>query len=106
MRLNPLSPHIYNSQLGLASAYFLAGRFEEAKSWAEAATGLLPKFVPAHFVLAACDAMSGRVQEARHVCAHAIELEPTARISNWRPYRRPEHVEKWVQAFRIAGMPE
>jgi TolB-like protein/Tfp pilus assembly protein PilF len=106
MRLNPLSPHIYNSQMGLASAYFLAGRFEEAKSWAEAAIRLLPKFVPAHFVLAACDAMSGRVQEARDICARAIELHPTARISTWRLYRRPEHVEKWAQAFRIAGMPE
>jgi TolB-like protein/tetratricopeptide (TPR) repeat protein len=109
MRLNPLDPRMYNSQTGLACAHFLAGRFGEATLWAEAAVGLLPSFVPAHFVLAACHAMSGRIGEARAVCARAVLLDPTvsiSSISSWRPYRRPEHVEKWAQAFRIAGMPE
>jgi TolB-like protein len=109
MRLNPLDPRMYNSQTGLACAHFLADRFGEATLWAEAAVGLLPSFVPAHFVLAACHAMSGRVGEARAVCARAVQMDPTVSISNfpnWRPYRRPEHVEKWTQAFRIASMPE
>ena len=109
MRLNPLDPRMYNSQTGLACAHFLAGRFGEATLWAEAAVRLLPSFVPAHFVLAACHAMSGRAGEARAVCARAVQLDPTVNISNipnWRPYRRPEDVEKWSQAFRIAGMPE
>jgi TolB-like protein/Flp pilus assembly protein TadD len=94
MRLNPLGPQIYNSQNGLACAHFLAGRFDEAASWAEAALRLLPNFVPAQFTLAASHAMSGRIQEARAACAHAMELNPTATIANRRSYRRPEHIEK------------
>jgi TolB-like protein len=106
MRLNPLGPQIYNSQNGLAYAHFLGGRFDEATTWAEAALRLLPNFVPALFVLAACHAMSGRVQEARAACARAMALDPNATIANWRPHRRAEHTERWAQAFRIAGMPE
>jgi TolB-like protein/Tfp pilus assembly protein PilF len=107
LRLNPLDPRSYNAQAGLAYAHFLAGRNEDASSWATAAIRLLPSFLPAQFILAACHAVSGRVEEAREVCARAMQLDPTRRITGFTAlYRRREDIEKLAQAFRIAGMPE
>jgi adenylate cyclase len=58
-------------------------------------------------VLAACQAMSGRMDEAREAWARAIQLDPTLSISGIKDlYRRPEGIERLTQAFRIAGMPE
>jgi tetratricopeptide (TPR) repeat protein len=107
LRLNPLDPRSYNAQAGLAYAHFLAGRNEDASSWAAAAIRLLPSFLPAQFILAACHAMSDRVEEAREVCARATQRDPTRRITGITAlYRRREDIEKLAQAFRIAGMPE
>ena len=51
--------------------------------------------------------MSGRVEEAREICAHVMQLDPTLRISGIEDlYRRPEDIERLTQAFRIAGMLE
>jgi TolB-like protein/class 3 adenylate cyclase/tetratricopeptide (TPR) repeat protein len=109
LRLSPLDPRSFNALTGLAYAHFYAGRNEDASSCAAAAIRLQSKFVPAQLILAACHAMSGRVQEAREVCARAMQLDPTLRISgikDWGPNRRPEDIEKLAQAFRIAGVPE
>jgi adenylate cyclase len=109
LRLSPLDPRSFNALTGLAYAHFFAGRNEDALSSAAAAIRLQSKFVPAQLILAACHAMSGRVQEAREVCARAMQLDPTLRISgmkDWGPNRRPEDTEKLVQAFRVAGVPE
>jgi TolB-like protein/class 3 adenylate cyclase/cytochrome c-type biogenesis protein CcmH/NrfG len=109
LRLSPLDPRSFNALTGLAYAHFFAGRNEDASSWAAAAIRLQSKFVPAQLILAACHAMSGRVQEAREVCARAMQLNPTLRISgfkDWGPVLRLEGMEKLAQAFRIAGMPE
>jgi TolB-like protein/class 3 adenylate cyclase len=109
LRLSPLDPRSFNALTGLAYAHFFAGRNEDASSWAAAAIRLQSKFVSAQLILAACHAISGRVQEAREVCARAMQLDPTLRISgfkDWAPVRRLEGMEKLAQAFRIAGMPE
>ena len=109
LRLSPLDPRSFNALTGLAYAHFFAGRNEDALSSAAAAIRLQSKFVPAQLILAACHAMSGRVQEAREVCARAMQLDPTLRISGMKdrgPNRRPEDIEKLVQAFRVAGVPE
>jgi TolB-like protein/class 3 adenylate cyclase len=109
LRLSPLDPRIHNAQAGLAFAHFLAGRNDEALSWATTALRQQPKFVGAHLVMMASHAMSGQVKEAREVCVRAMQLDPTLRISgikDWGPNRRPEDIEKLAQAFRIAGVPE
>ena len=106
LRLSPLDPLIFNAQTGLAFAYFFAGRNEDASSWATTALRQQPKFVGAHLVMMACHAMSGQVKEAREVCARAMQLDPTLRISGFTYRRRPEDIEKIANAYRIAGMPE
>ena len=108
LRLNPLHPHgSCNAQTGLAYAYFLAGRNEDALSCAASAVSLIPIFPPALFILAACHAALGNVEEARRICADAIKLSPNKRIANYTSrMRRPQDAEKLTQALRVAGMPE
>ena len=109
LRLSPLDPSIFTPQTGMAFAHFLAGRNEEASSWAATAVRQQPNFLPAQRIMMACHAMSGRVEEARQACMLALQLDPTQRISGIKdraPFRRAEDIERLAQAFRIAGMPE
>jgi TolB-like protein/class 3 adenylate cyclase len=109
LRLSPVDPRIYSAQTGMAFANFFTGRYEDAASWATVATRQQPNFVSAHRVLTAALALSGRCDEARQACLHALQIDPTQRISGIAartPFRRPADIERFAQAFRIAGMPE
>lgn len=109
LRLSPLDRRIYSAQTGVAFAHFFGGRYEDAISWATVATRQQPNFVSAHRILTAALAMSGRFDEARQACLHALQIDPIQRISgiaDRTPFRRPADIELFAQAFRIAGMPE
>jgi TolB-like protein/class 3 adenylate cyclase len=108
LRLSPLDPRICLAQTGMAMAHFLAGRYEDGSYWAKMAMQQQPNFLVAHRALMACLAMAGRVEEARQVCAVALQMDPTQRISDIKstsPFRGPI-IEKFTEAYRIAGMPE
>jgi hypothetical protein len=93
----------------MAFGHFFGGRYEDATSWATIATRQQPNFVTAHRILIATLAVSGRFDEARQACLHALQIDPAQRISgiaDRTPLRRPADIEKLAQAFRIAGMPE
>jgi TolB-like protein/class 3 adenylate cyclase len=109
LRLSPLDPWIFTAHAGMACAHFLAGRNEEASSWATTAVRQQSNFLSSQRIMMACHAMSGRVEEARQACVLALQLDPTQRISGIKdraPFRRAEDIERFAQAFRIAGMPE
>ena len=68
-----------------------------------------PIICPHNLFWMACHAMSGRIEEAREICARMMQLKPALRISRIKdrtPFRRAEDIERLAQAFRIAGMPE
>jgi TolB-like protein/class 3 adenylate cyclase len=109
LRLSPLDPWIFTAQSGMAWAHLLAGRNEEASSWARTVVRQQPNFLSGHRAMMACHAMSGRVEEARQACVLALQLNPAQRISalkDFAPFRRAEDIERIAQAYRIAGMPE
>ncbi len=109
LRLSPLDRRIYSAQTGMAFAHFFGGRYDDAISWATVATRQQPNFVAAHRILTVALAVSGRLDEARQACLHALQIDPTQRISgiaDRTPFRRPADIERFAQAFRIAGMPE
>jgi TolB-like protein/Flp pilus assembly protein TadD len=109
LRMSPLDPRIYVAQTGMASAHFSAGRYEDGSLWAKIAVQQNPNYVVAHRVLTACHAMAGRVEEARQACAVARQIEPSQRISavieRWH-FRRPNYLQLYAEALRIAGKPE
>jgi TolB-like protein/class 3 adenylate cyclase/Flp pilus assembly protein TadD len=109
LRLSPLDPRIFIAQTGMAAAHFLAGRYEDGCAWAKIAVQQNPNFVAAHRNLVACHAMAGRIEEARQAWAVARQIDPTQRISTGvvnRWLRRRQDVQRYTEAFRIAGMPE
>ena len=108
-RLSPLDPRIFMVQTGLAYAHFFAGRNADATLWATTALRQQPNYRSAQFILAACQAMSGRIEEAREICARLMQSNPTLRISRMRDrivFRRAQDIDRLAEAFRIAGMPE
>jgi TolB-like protein/class 3 adenylate cyclase len=109
MSLSPLDPFSFRAQSGIAFAHFLAGRYDEASSWAEKALRQRSNFLPALRDLAAANALAGRLPEARKAMAHLRELDPTMRVStvkNWVPFRRPDDLAKLEEGLRKAGLPE
>jgi len=98
------------AQTGMAAAHFLVGRYEEGCAWAKIAVQQNPNFVGAHRNLMACHAMAGRIEEARQAWAVARQIDPTQRIStgviNRWLLRRPQDIQRYIEAFRMVGMPE
>ena len=109
IRLSPLDPRIFVSFNGLAYSYFFAGNYDEASVWADKAQRESPNHLFSHRIAMACQAMSGRVEEAREACSRVMKMDPTQRISNIRdrqPFRRDADVARLAEGFWIAGMPE
>jgi TolB-like protein/Flp pilus assembly protein TadD len=108
MRLNPLDPLTFIMQMGIAFAYFFAGRYDDASSWAEKALREKPEYHPALRVAAASNALAGRMDEAHTAMARSLRLNPTPHISNLKnqiPLRRPEDLARYAEGLRKAGLP-
>jgi adenylate cyclase len=109
MRLSPRDLYVFDMLIGTGCAHFLAGRYAEALSWAEAAVRQQPNSCPALRTLAACSAMAGRQEQAQKAMVLLRELDPGLRISNLRdlfPVQRKEDSARWEEALRLAGLPE
>ena len=109
MRLSPIDPAIGPSMIGIAHAHFMAERYDEALSWANRA--MHEHRSPSAVRIAAASAASaGRLDEAKRFIALMRQVDPTRRMSNVEdtlgPYRRPEDLERYKEALRLAGLPE
>ena len=93
---------------GTAFAHMLAGRYDEASSWAEKAMWAQNYLTPLRFAVAS-HALAGRLTEATKVLARLRELDPAASIANFverAPLRRPDDIERLESGLRRAGMSE
>lgn len=109
IQLSPLDPHSFRAQGGIAFAHFLAGRYEEAITWAEAALRQRPTYGASIRELAAANALAGRLPEAQRAMARLRQLDPARRIStvkDWVPLRRPDDLRRLEEGLRLAGLPE
>lgn len=109
MRLSPLDPEMVRMHAGMALAHFLAGRDNEASSWAGKALLMQPSFlVPLGLAAASC-ALAGRQDEAQRAMQRLRQLDPALHVStlkDWLPIRRPEDFARWTDGLRKAGLPE
>ena len=109
MRLSPFDPQTFRMQTGTALLHLLAGRFDDASSWAEKALRDQPNFLAAIGVTAASNALAGRMKEAHEAMLRLRRIDPALRIANlkdWLPIQRPEDYAKWSDGLRKAGLPE
>lgn len=109
IQLSPLDPHGFRARGGIAFAHFLAGRYEEAITWAEAALRQRPTYMAAIRELAAANALAGRLPDAQKAMARLRQYDPTRRVStvkDWVPFRRPDDLKRLEEGLRLAGLPE
>lgn len=109
MRLSPLDPEMPAMLSASAFAHFIAGRYDEASSCAEAAAREQPTYVPAARILVAAHALAGRLGEAEKALVRLRQLDPTLTVRNLNerlPIRRPEDLAKYQDGLRKAGLPE
>jgi TolB-like protein len=109
MRLSPLDLFMHAAQTGVAAAHFGMGRDDEASSWAEKALLENPNYYPALRVLAASNALAGRLEDAQEAVARLREIDPTVRVSDLIDSmlrHRPEDVARHAEGLRKAGLPE
>jgi TolB-like protein/class 3 adenylate cyclase len=109
MRLNPLDPEIHKVEYGLALANFFLRRFEIALSWITKSLARQKNFAPAQRFALVSYAMLGRIADAQMMQARLREAGIDLTISQLKkriPYQRQEDVDLFIEALRIAGVPE
>ncbi len=109
MRLNPLDPRMPLMQAVIAHAHFVAGRYDEASSWAEMALREISESHSALRIAAASNALAGHMEEANKLGTRLRQLDPALRVANLKgalgPYR-PEDLARYEEGLRKAGLPE
>jgi TolB-like protein len=109
MRLNPLDPQIAFVETGLAWANFCLRRFETAASWAAKSLARDQNHVPTLEIAMVSYAMLDRIADAQIMMVRRHEAGVAPSISQQRKrmaHHRQEDVELYIEACRIAGMPE
>ena len=109
MRLSPLDPLMHLAYSATAFSYFLLGDLDQASAWSDRALQMRPDWPVALRVSAMSHALSGRERLTHQAMTRLRALQPTLRLSNLHEQiflHRPEHMEKFIEAMRKAGLPE
>jgi tetratricopeptide (TPR) repeat protein len=109
MRLSPLDPNMQSLRNAMSSAHFLAGRYEQAVSWARAAMQAKTDWSPPLRLATAAEALAGNLEASKKYLHRLQELDPALRLSSLeRIYgtRRPEQITRMKEGLRKAGLPE
>jgi tetratricopeptide (TPR) repeat protein len=111
MRLSPVDPLLYLSQVAMGFAHFCAGRYDDAVAWLERSSNERPDYPVSLRIKAAALAQSGHLDEARQVMAKLLRVAPQTRLSAHARsaltvIRRREDATRFVEGMRLAGMPE
>jgi TolB-like protein len=109
MRLNPLDPQMYMVEAGLAAANFFLRRFEIALSWTVKSTSRQKTYGTALRIGMLSYAMLGRIADAQMMLARLREAGAHSTISQFKrysPYQRQQDADLYIEACRIAGVPE
>ncbi len=107
-RLSPRDSFMALWIMGRVWANFIDGRYEEAVKTAQQAIRLAPNNPTYRRQLAASYAMMDRIDEAQAAIQEYLRLEPNHTIADSRkiPTKIPEHLERFLDGLRKAGLPE
>jgi len=107
-RLSPHDPEVlFFTQTATAYCHFLAGRYDEASSWAQTAIRQWPDILISLCVAAASHALAGRLGEARQLVMTVRRLDPGLRLSDLAalfPFGRPADRLLLADGLRKAGL--
>jgi adenylate cyclase len=108
-RLSPIDPESYRTEVTMANAHLCQDNYAEASSWATRALSRQVNYLPAMRVATAANALAGNIDEARRILDEMRQLDPTLSLSNFRKFtlfRRSEDNERFIEGFRLVGLPE
>ncbi len=107
-RLSPRDSFMALWIMGRFWANFIDRRYEEAVKTAKKAIRLAPNNPTYRRQLATSYAMMNRIDEAQAALQEYLRLEPNHTIADSRkiPSKIPEHLERFIDGLRKAGLPE
>src|SRR5262245_53570840 len=109
MPVGPFDPVHHGMESAVALAHFIAGRYDEAVSWAEKAFRDESNYHGTIRILAACYAKAGKLDQARATIAYIRERNPAVSLAELKtllPLRQAEHRARYFEALTLAGMPD
>ena len=109
MRLSPIDPEKGIALSGIGMSYLMLERFEEALRWGEDALREMPNYGSSHRVVIGALVGLQRLDEARAAARRLIDAFPTYTLTLQKqinPWRDQAFAERYVEALRIAGIPE
>ena len=107
MRLNPRDPLVFLTQSAMAFAHFIAGRDDEAATWAAMALRVKPGWLPALRVAIVSNALRGRLDEAHRALNAYSKIDPQVSVASFGsfPLRRDIDRQRLILGLRKAGVP-
>ena len=108
IRLSPRDGFMTIWLMGLFWAYHVLARYEEAAETARRAIRIAPDNPTFRRQLASASAMLGRLDDAREAITEYRRLEPDHTIADARkiPSKVPEHLDRFIEGLRKAGLPD
>jgi TolB-like protein len=108
IRSNPRDPSIFFRFTGIALAHYLAGRYDDAVTWAGKAVHRMPKWYLGHFLLAASHQRADRPEEAKAAVERCLAVLPDASVSQLDriPLKDAAEMERLRDSLRQAGLPD
>ena len=109
LRLSPVDPIRRAFSTGLAVAHMMAGRYEQAIEWAEAALGEEPTYRIAIRIKVVCSAYLGRSDETRAWLQRLLQIEPGLTLKRYKAantFLPPHILDFFERGLGIAGLPE
>ena len=107
--LSPLEgPQSFSIWAGIAFAHFVAGRYSQALSSAEASVRDRPNFLLPHLIAASSAGLVGALGNAKKAIARVRVIDPGLRLSNVHRVQamRPEDFLRWCDGLAKAGLPQ
>jgi class 3 adenylate cyclase/TolB-like protein len=107
VRLSRLGPDAYFHENVLAQAHYLSGRYDEAISWGRMSASHCEAQTSTLRSLTASLVAGGKVEEARHVARHLLQLEPEFTVATFHA-RTPlsgDGRRHFAERLLAAGLP-
>jgi TolB-like protein/Tfp pilus assembly protein PilF len=105
LRLDPIAPGLYYRNLG--SAYFYAGRYEEAVAAHKKSLNRAPNDILTHLALTTAYSWAGRLEEARAQAAEVLRIKPNFSVEERAKmglYKNQADLERYLEGLRKAGL--
>jgi adenylate cyclase len=109
MRLSPLDPEKGIALSGIGMSYLMLERFDEALQWGQNALREMPNYGSSHRVVIGALVGLRRLDEARAAAQRLMDAFPTYTLTLQReinPWRDQAFAQRYLDALRIAGIPE